>query len=422
MLKLKITKWGEYEKVFKKVELLSPAGSFEKGMAALRYGADAIYFGLKGMNLRAFASNLTENEAENLIDFAHGMGKKVYVTLNIFPYDEDFSFIGKYSDWCEKYEVDGVIVSDPGVVYFLNHRNFKIPIHLSTQANSLNSFSAKFWRGNGVNRIILARELNLKQIKRICEKNRDMEFEVFIHGALCISYSGRCFLSKYLSGRDGNRGECVQCCRWKYKIKEIEKGEEWLDVFEEERGTYIFNSKDLKTIEILPEILDTGVASLKIEGRMRSLYYVSLVTSIYRRGIDAIYEKGRDEFYRLLPEFERELQKISTRGYTTNFLKGEPDFYSYSFDEGGVKKKESFVGILRFRLSVNSYLIEVKNSFGIGDNLEIIMKDGSIKSFPVYEIVDFRGNVVDKANSGLIYKIKTDGEYPLNVFLRKVSQ
>ncbi len=404
------------------IELLSPAGSLEKGMSAIRYGADAVYFGLKGMNLRAFASNLSVEDALNLIEFAHKKNKKVYVTLNIFPFNEDFKDIKKYAIWCKESNVDGVIVSDPGVVYLLNKMDFNIPIHLSTQANTLNSYSAKFWKENGVERIILARELNLHQIKKICIENKDMEFEVFVHGALCISYSGRCFLSKYLSGRDGNRGECVQCCRWQYKIKDVEKGEEWLDVFEDEKGTYIFNSKDLKTIEILPEILETGVKSLKIEGRMRSLYYVSLVTSVYRRGLDVIYNDGVEKFHKILPELESELEKISTRGYTTNFYKEKPESNSYSFSIGGVKKKESFVGVLRFKFSENYYLVEVKNTFNLNDKIEILMNNGTSKEFPLLEIVDFRGEIVDKANSGLVYKIRTKGDFPLNTFLRKVSQ
>ncbi len=401
------------------IELLSPAGSLEKGMAAIEYGADAIYFGLKGMNLRAFASNLSITDAEHLIEFVHDRGKRVYVTLNIFPYDEDFSTIRKYAKWCQAKNVDGVIVSDPGVISLLMEEKIEIPIHLSTQANTLNSFSASFWGRNGVKRIILARELSLDQVKKICEKNPDMEFEIFIHGALCISYSGRCFLSKYMDGRDGNRGECVQCCRWQYKIKDVEKDGEWYEVFEDEKGTYIFNSKDLKSIELLPEILDTGVKSLKIEGRMRSLYYVSLVTSVYRRGIDVLKNDGREKFYRILPQLERELEKISTRGYTTNFLKGIPDANSYSFLKGGVKKRESFVGALRFKLQNSWYILEVKNSFSVGEGIEMLLGNGDVRSIFLLEAINFKGEKVEKLHAGLLYRVRLDGEYPLNYFIRK---
>ena len=293
-----------------KAELLAPAGNYQKLQTALRFGADAAYIGGKNFSLRTFADNFTNEELIDGVKLAHGMGKKVYTTVNVFAKNADFGLLEEYLKSLSVAGVDGVIISDPGVVYLAKKVAPNLCLHLSTQANTTNKYSVKFWEEQGVSRVILARELSIAEIREIHEEVPNVELETFVHGAMCISYSGRCLLSDYLDGRQSNRGACVQSCRWRYEVRPVrpngEKGE-WMPVEQDEKGTYIFNSKDLNLISKLKELEDAGVSSFKIEGRMKSGYYLATVINAYRRAMD-----GED-----MAVSERELLSVAHRDYTT---------------------------------------------------------------------------------------------------------
>lgn len=298
------------------VELLAPAGDMQKLNTALHFGADAVYFGGREFGLRAYSQNFTDDEIVEAFKILHGKGKKGYVTVNIFPKDEDFGAIGEFLEFLQQAGADGVIISDLGVARLCLKRAPKLDIHISTQANTLNSYSAKFWQSIGVKRIVLARELNLRQIAAIKQAvGGETEIEVFVHGAMCVSYSGRCLLSNYLSGRDSNRGECVQACRWKFEIREAGRQGEYLALEEDKRGSYILNSKDLCLIRHLKELTGAGVDAFKIEGRMKSEYYVGTVVNSYKKAINDI-AAGREFDENLYLE----LFKTSHRRFTTGFL------------------------------------------------------------------------------------------------------
>ncbi|MGB0404697.1 MAG: peptidase U32 family protein, partial [Fusobacterium sp.] len=272
----------------KKVELLAPAGNYEKMEMAFHYGADAVFLGGKIFNLRAGSHNFSDEELEKTANYAHSLGKKVYVTLNIIPHNEDLDILPEYVRFLDKIGVDGVIVADLGVFQIVKE-NSNIPISVSTQASNTNWRSVKIWKDMGAKRVVLAREISLENIKEIRAKVSDIELEVFIHGAMCMSISGRCLLSNYLTGRDANRGDCAQPCRWRYSLMEEKRPGQYMPVFEDEHGTFIFSSKDLCTIDMIDQILDAGVDSLKIEGRMKGIYYVANVVKAYREAVDKYY-------------------------------------------------------------------------------------------------------------------------------------
>ncbi|EQB86901.1 hypothetical protein M918_11745 [Clostridium sp. BL8] len=275
-----------------KPELLAPAGNLEKLKAAINFGADAVYLGGSKLNLRAFADNFTNEELKEGIEFAHSRGKKVYVTLNVFPHNEDLEGLEEYL--IDLYEIgaDAIIVSDPGIIMTAKEVVPNLELHLSTQSNNVNWRSCTFWHKMGVKRIVLARELSLEEIKEIREKTPEtLELEVFVHGSMCMSYSGRCLLSNYMTGRDANRGECAQPCRYRYHLVEEKREGEYYPIYEDEKGTYIMNSKDLCMIEYIPELMSTGVVSFKIEGRMKSSYYVATVCKAYREALNEYNEK-----------------------------------------------------------------------------------------------------------------------------------
>ena len=292
------------------MELLAPAGTFEKMQTAFYFGADAVYFAGKKFGLRAFAGNFTDNEIIKATQYAHKLGKKVYITINILAHESDFDGLKEYLCELEKAKVDAVIVSDLGIIEYIKEFAPSLTIHVSTQANILNSYAIKFMARLGIKRIILARELSIEEIKKIrANIPSDIELECFVHGAMCISYSGRCLLSNYLTGRDSNRGACAQCCRWEYTITEKSRKGEQYEIQEDERGTYILNSKDLNMIEHLKELEDAGITSIKIEGRMKSPYYVANVVNAYRRALD-LKENISQEQMTLLKD---ELNKTSHR-------------------------------------------------------------------------------------------------------------
>ena len=298
------------------MELLAPAGNFDKLITAVHFGADAVYFAGKMYGLRAFAGNFEDDEIVKAMEYLHQHGKKGYVTLNIVANDSDFKNIDQFLELLVRAKVDGVIVSDTGMIFYMRKNFSSLNVHVSTQANVNNCYSAKFYADMGVTRIVLARELSISQIKEISKAVGDkVELEAFVHGAMCISYSGRCLLSNYMTGRDSNRGACVQACRWNYTIREVNKSEEY-PIEEDERGTYILNSKDLCMIKHLKELEDAGICSLKIEGRMKSDYYVASVVNAYRRALD-----NKND----LQTLETELEKTSHRRYTTGFYFGSDD-------------------------------------------------------------------------------------------------
>ncbi|MGI6588934.1 MAG: peptidase U32 family protein [Peptococcia bacterium] len=353
----------------KKAELLAPAGNLEKLKIAIIYGADAVYLGGKEYGLRASAGNFTLKEIKEGVGFAHKYGAKVYVTVNIFAHNRDLESLPGYLKKLEEIDADGVIFSDPGVWKIAQEINSKLSLHLSTQANTTNWASARFWQEHGVERLVLARELSLEEIKEIREKV-DAELEVFVHGAMCISYSGRCLLSNYMAGRDANLGECAQPCRWNYALVEEKRPGQVYPIFEDERGSYIFNSQDLCLIRHLPELINSGVDSLKIEGRMKSVHYVATVVQAYRKALDAYYADPAG--YVFAEQWYDEILKVSHRDYTTGFLFGKPQAEAQNYETSSYLRYYDFVGlVLDYDEDTGMATVEQRNNFRVGDELEI---------------------------------------------------
>ncbi len=380
-------------------ELLAPAGSYTKFLTALRFGADAVYIGGKNFSLRTFADNFTAEELSSAVSYAHSLGKKVYVTANIFARNADFEQLKEYFRYLEHIGADAAIVSDPGAVYLARSVAPKLPIHLSTQANTVNKYAVKFWQEQGLDRVILARELSIKEISEIHEFVPDIELEAFVHGAMCISYSGRCLLSDYLDGRSSNLGACVQSCRWRYEVRAqnaTNGNAEWLPIEEDEKGTYIFNSKDLNMLRHLRKMEGAGICSFKIEGRMKSSYYLATVINAYRRAMNG----------EALSVSEKELCNVAHRTYTTAYAFGEnhetvnyTDSQSkgdYTYVADVVDYKDGFV------------YAEMRNRFKTGERLETLSPTETFgQSFLVEEAYDSKGEAITDAKLVQeIYKIK----------------
>lgn len=390
----------------KKVELLAPSGDMIKLKTAAYYGADAAYIGGKSLSLRALAGNFTDEEIETAVDFYHSLGKKIYVTVNVFARNDDIRAAEKYFKFLEKVGADGAIISDPGLISLAKDVAPGLNINLSTQANTLNYKAAEFWYKQGVKRVILARELSLKEIGEIHEAVPKLEIETFIHGAMCISYSGRCLLSDYRTGRRSNRGECVQACRWNYEIREKGSSGEFMEMQEDERGTYILNSKDLCLVDYIAELIEAGVCSFKIEGRMKSEYYLATVINAYRRAIDAFYKEGKA--YKLNPLYKTELEKTAHREFTTAYLLGEND-RTENFDDSQSKGTYKFVAnVLDYKNG--AAVVEMRNRFKTGDELEVLSPSAAFNSVLKAEsITDEKGE--DVTDAKLVQQkllIKTD--------------
>ena len=306
------------------IELLAPAGDFNKLKTAIHFGADAVYVGGSNYGLRKGAKNFTNEGLKEAVEYCHSKGVKLYVTCNIVAHNSDFDGLTDYLEFLDDINVDAVIVSDPGIISLCKEILKKTEIHLSTQANATNKYAVKFWSNLGVSRVVLARELSVSEIKKIKEFVPNVEIEAFVHGAMCVSHSGRCLLSNFLTHRDGNHGDCVQACRWEYTIHEVKNDKKKLVLAEDERGSYILNSKDLNMLANLKDLIDAGVCSFKIEGRMKSQYYVGTVINAYRKGIDSLL-KGECVPQHLLAE----LTKTAHRDYTTGFYYGDSDTISY---------------------------------------------------------------------------------------------
>lgn len=354
----------------KKIELLAPAGNFSKLKTAVYYGADAVYLGGKSFSLRAFSDNFTDEELIEAVKFAHVKNVKIYVTVNIFARNSDFEKAVDYFRFLEKIGVDAVLITDVGLIALCKAVAPKLKIHLSTQANTLNKYAVKFWGEQGLERVVLARELSLAEIKEISDFCPETQLEAFVHGAMCISYSGRCLLSNYFNGRDANRGECVQACRWQYELREKSKGGEFFGIEEDERGSYILNSKDLNMIDHIDEMAKAGICSLKIEGRMKSEYYLATVINAYRRAIDEYYKIG--DKYKENKTFYDELLKTNHRVFTTAYmLGGNTETVNYSDSQSAGEKQ--FAAVVTEGTNDNGYFVaEMRNRFKKGDKLEVL--------------------------------------------------
>lgn len=397
------------------LELLAPAGNMEKLKVAFRYGADACYMAGKKFGLRAFSGNFDEDELVEAVNYAHNLGKKIYITVNIVAHNNDFDGLAEYLKYLQEIKVDAVIVSDMGIMGYVKEFAPNLDIHVSTQANITNKYTAKTFVDMGAKRIILARELSLKEIKEIREYiPDDIEIETFVHGAMCISYSGRCLLSNYLTGRDSNRGACVQACRFEYTICEKSRQGEHYEIQEDERGTYILNSKDMCMIEHLKDVVDAGVTSFKIEGRMKSAYYVATVVNAYRRALDDMMAgKPFDE------SLLEDLEKTSHRRYTTGFFYGEKD-KEYIKDSMPIQSHE-FMAIVKEDMQNGYAVIEQRNRFKIGDTLEVLSPNDTFnKEIKVEEMADLDGEEILDANKvQQQIKIKTSLNLKVGDILRK---
>lgn len=356
----------------KKVELLAPAGNLEKLKMAIVYGADAVYIGGEEFSLRASADNFNLDEMKQGLEFAHTRGKKVYLTMNIIPHNEDLSDMPEYVRKVEALGVDAILLSDPGVYSIVKENAPDMEIHLSTQANNTNWRSARFWYDLGVRRIVLARELSFAEIREVrTQLPEDLDLEAFVHGAMCISYSGRCLLSNYMAGRDANRGECAHPCRWKYYLVEEKRPGQYMPVVENERGTFIYNSKDLCMIEHIPELIQSGISSLKIEGRIKSSFYVAQVVKAYREAIDAYYNNPGE--YKFNPQWLEELSKASHREYTTGFYFGKPTGEGQIYNSSSYIREYEFMGVvLEYDKSTGIAKVEQRNRMFAGDEIEVV--------------------------------------------------
>ena len=381
----------------KKIELLAPAGDMEKLKTAIYFGADAVYFAGKNYGLRALSSNFDYEEIKEAAKFVHSYGKKCYVTINVFARNSDFENLDEYLSVLVDAKIDAVIVSDLGLISYIREHAPSLPIHVSTQANTTNKYSVKAYKNLGIERVVLARELSIDEIREIHQSNKDMELEAFVHGAMCISYSGRCLLSNYLTGRDSNHGECVQACRWHYSIVEDSRPDMPLEMQEDDRGAYILNSKDLCLIDYIDKIAEAGVTSFKVEGRMKSPYYVATVINAYRRAIDAYYESVKNgQQYKIPESLAGELVKPSHRKYTTGFMFKDGNIRQNL--ESSVQTQESkFVAIV-IKSNNDEVVVEMRNKFSVGDTLEILSPtDNFNKKITITKILDSKGESLESA-------------------------
>ena len=393
-----------------KPELLAPAGNFSKLKTAVYYGADAVYIGGKSFSLRALSDNFTDEEIARAVEYAHGKNVKVYVTVNIFAKNSDFDKAKEYFKFLYSVGVDAVLITDIGLIDLCKEVAPDLPIHLSTQANTLNKYAVRAWKNYGLERVVLARELSLAEIAEIREFVPDIELEAFAHGAMCISYSGRCLLSNYLNGRDSNRGECVQACRWSYELREKNKGGEYYPIEEDERGSFILNSKDLNMISHIDEMVDAGVISLKIEGRMKSEYYLATVINVYRRAIDEYCKIG--DKYKENSMFYDELIKTSHRAFTTAYTLGD-NFDTVNYSDSQSVGEKQFIAVVTKGTAGGYTEIEMRNRFKKSDVLEILSpSDNFNKTFVVNEMYDEDGNEIVDAKI-VQQKIRIKCEYDL---------
>lgn len=399
----------------KKIELLAPAGDMEKLISAVNYGANAVYFAGKKFGLRAFSNNFEKDEMKEAVDFAHAHNVKCYITVNILAHDSDFEGLKEYLQYLEKIGVDAVIVADIGIAGYVK-KYTNLELHISTQANITNSESANMWVKLGAKRLILAREMSIDEIKKIRENiPENIDIECFCHGAMCISYSGRCLLSNYLTGRDSNRGACAQPCRWKYTISTANNPNEEFPILEDEKGTYILNSKDMCLIEHISELIDAGITSFKIEGRMKSPYYVATVVNAYRRCFDNVLQNKTDN-----TDWVKELEKTSHRNFTTGFYFGATDKENNATSMP--VQTHEFMAIVLKDAKDGYALIEMRNRFCVNDELEVLSPNEEFnKIIKVTEMKDEKGDyVIDAYKVQQKIFLKTDLKLKKYDMLRKI--
>lgn len=402
-----------------KPELLAPAGDPEKLRAAIEYGADAVYFGGEDFSLRSGSDNFSVDDMKSAVEFAHDRGKKCYLTLNIYAHNDDIEPMRDYLRRIKDIPVDAFLVSDPGVLSLLKEEIPDAHIHLSTQANMTNYMAAEFWKKMGVERLVLARELSFDEIREIRSKC-DIELEAFVHGAMCISYSGRCLLSNFLSSRDANKGLCSHPCRWKYSLMEEKRPGEFFPVEEDSRGTYFMNSHDLCMIEHIPDLVESGLSSLKIEGRMKTMYYVATVVRAYRLAIDRYCEDP--EHYEPDPELLDEVSKVSHRHFTTGFFYGDPKGSAQNYTSSSYIKEYSFTGkILSYDKSTGFAVVEQRNKMDTGDVIEVFGPGKEWFSQVITEMYDYEtGLELDSApHAQQVLRIKMDKDAGAGWLLRK---
>ncbi|OEU76826.1 MAG: peptidase U32 [Desulfuromonadales bacterium C00003093] len=401
-----------------KIELLAPAGNFEKLEIAIHYGADAVYLGGKDFSLRNFSENFTLDELQKAVDLGHKNNVKIYVACNIYSRNFEQQEIADYLQKIGEIGPDAVIVADPGILMEACSIIPHIPVHLSTQANTTNYNTVLFWKNQRVKRVNVARELSLTEIKEIASHN-SIEIEAFVHGAMCISYSGRCLLSSFMTNRDSNRGMCSHPCRWKYAVVEELRPGEYMPLYEDSRGSYIFNSKDLCMIEHIPEMIKAGLTSLKIEGRMKGINYIASTVKVYREAIDACYEKPAD--YTAKKEWLKELDTINHRGYCTGFYFGDPDQISPDYSKFQPSTSHLFVGKV-LENSGNHYVsIDVRNKFFKGDAIEVLSIKGPVKQDKINDIIDISGQPLSFAPQGSKVSISLSTKCSTNDLIRKVD-
>lgn len=405
-----------------KPELLAPAGNLEKLKFAVHYGADAVYLAGKSFGLRAFAGNFSDEDLQEGVTYAHDRGVKVYITVNIFPHNHDLLGLEEYLHNLQVIKVDAIICADPGVIRIARLVAPELPIHISTQANTVNWADVLFWKEyGGVERVVLVRELTLSEIAEI-KKKTQMPLECFVHGAMCISYSGRCLLSSYMADRDSNKGECAQACRWNYNLVEEKRPGEYYPIQEDERGTYIFNSQDLCLLPRLPELLEAGIDSLKIEGRMKSVFYVATVLRAYRQIIDSYITNGK---LTDLQYWQEELEKVSHRPYTTGFYFGKPETGALTLETSRYIKPYDFIGVvLDYDATQKMAIIEQRNHFKVGDQIEFFGPKYLHFSQSITQMYDQHDQIITIApHAQQIIKIPVEQPvYPYDLLRKEVGQ
>lgn len=377
------------------IEVLSPAGNMDKLKMAIRYGADAVYCAGQSFGLRASSSNFSNEELKEAVEFVHSHGKKIYVTCNIIPHNEDLVGLEDYLKFLESIKVDAIIVADLGIFLLAKRVAPNLERHVSTQANTTNYLTTEFWKEQGATRVVVAREVSIADIKTMKEA-ADIEIEAFVHGAMCISYSGRCLLSNYFTTRDANRGQCTQACRWKYSLVEENRPGEYYPIEEDQHGTYIFNSKDLCLLKYIPDLVEAGVDSLKIEGRMKSVHYAATVTKVYREAVDSYL--ADPEHYEVKPEWIEELEKISHRPYTEGFSVEKPDETAQNYGQSSNTQTHGFIGLVEgYNVEEGYAYLEQRNNFKVGDEVEFCQPHGELVHHVITKMTDEEGNEITVA-------------------------
>lgn len=389
-----------------KPELLAPAGNFEKLEIAVHYGADAVYLAGQDFSLRNFSGNFSDQELFKAVEFAHKFNVKVYVACNIYSRNHEQSSLAAFLDKIGETGTDAVIIADPGIILIAKRIIPEMDIHLSTQANTTNLSSVQFWEKRGIKRVNLARELPLEEIKEITSHS-SMEIETFIHGAMCISYSGRCLLSSALSGRDSNRGLCSHPCRWKYSVVEEQRPGNYHPLMEDKRGSYIFNSKDLCMIEHIPELVQAGITSLKIEGRMKGISYLASVVKTYRQAIDS-YMLDPDSFS-VKPQWKHELSQVYHRDYSTGFYFNKPEQIMPDYQNRRTGEIHSFIGRIIKHQKTDEITVDIKNKISINDLIEILPPSGPVEKTRIVEIFDKKRNSIEHAQPNTHSTLKVRG-------------